>query len=141
MDYLLEDFQEQDLTIIKLNKALEEIKTFLLSNYPFESGGLVDKDYNIYKYTSDNPSCHRFFPPNDFFLKLIRKQFLFSFHSHLHLLNPSEEDIFFIKNYDIPIIIYSLNWDRFLSVNIKHETSYFTWPITKDSLCIFRSQS
>ena len=141
MDYLLEDSQEQDLTITKLNKILEEIKIFLLSNYPFESGGLVDSDLNIYKFKSKNPNCHEFFPPDEFFMKVIRKKILFSFHSHLHLLNPSEQDIFFIKNYDIPIIIYSLNWNRFLSVNIKHETSYFTWPIKEDSLCIFRSES
>jgi hypothetical protein len=60
-------------------------------------------------------------PPNDFFMSLIRKPIFFSFHSHLHLLTPSEEDIFFIKNFNIPIIIYSLNWNRFLSVNIKNE--------------------
>ena len=141
MDYHLEDFQEQDHTIIKLNIVLKEIKNFLLSNYPFESGGLVDKNLNIYKYKSNYQSCHRFHPPDDFFLKIIRGDFLFSFHSHLHLLTPSDEDDFFIKNYDIPIIIYSLNWDRFLSVNIKHETSYFTWPITEDSLSIFRGKS
>lgn len=139
MDYLLEDSQEQDLTIIKLNNILKDIKYFLLSNYPFESGGLVDCNYNIYKYTAKNQNCHSFMPPDDFFLTLIRKPILFSFHSHLHLLTPSEDDLFFIKNYDIPIIIYSLNWDRFLSVNIKHETSYFTWPIEKDSLRLFSS--
>ena len=50
MDYLLADSQEQDRSIIKLNKAIEEIKKFLLSNYPFESGGLVDFDFNVYKY-------------------------------------------------------------------------------------------
>ena len=141
MDYPLEDSQEQDHTIIKLNFILKDIKSFLLSNYPFESGGLVDIDFNIYKYKANNPSCHSFMPPDDFFITLIRKPILFSFHSHLHLLTPSEDDIFFIKNYDIPIIIYSLNWDRFLSVNIKHETSYFTWPIEKDSLRIFSSKS
>jgi proteasome lid subunit RPN8/RPN11 len=137
MDYRLVDFQEQDRTIIKLNIVLKDIKSFLISNYPFESGGLVDSDFNIYKYKAKNQSCHVFMPPDDFFITLIRKPILFSFHSHLHLLTPSKEDIFFIKNYDIPIIIYSLNWNRFLSVNIKNETSYFTWPIEKDSLCFF----
>ena len=141
MDCLSEDSQEQDLITIKLNNTLKDIKSFLLSNYPFESGGLVDYDFNIYKYTANHQSCHKFMPPDDFFLTLIRKPILFSFHSHLHLLTPSEDDIFFIKNYDIPIIIYSLNWDRFLSVNIKHETSYFTWPIEKDSLCFFSSEN
>ena len=134
MDYLLVDFQEQDHSITKLNNAIKEIKIFLLSNYPFESGGLVDCDFNVYKYKAVNPSCHRFMPPDDFFTTLIRKPMLFSFHSHLHLLTPSEEDLFFIKNFDIPVIIYSLNWNGFLSVNIKNETSYFTWPIKKNSL-------
>ena len=140
MDYLLGDSQEQGHTIIKLNEVIKDIKYFLLSNYPFESGGLVDCDFNVYKYKAINPSCHEFIPPDDFFMTLIRKPMLFSFHSHLHLLTPSEEDIFFIKNFDVPIIIYSLNWDSFLSVNIKNETSYFTWPIEKDSLSIFSSK-
>ena len=73
MDYLLADSQEQDRSIIKLNKAIEEIKKFLLSNYPFESGGLVDFDFNVYKYKAVNPSCHRFMPPNDFFMSLIKE--------------------------------------------------------------------
>ena len=141
MDYLLVDFQEQDHSITKLNNAIKEIKIFLLSNYPFESGGLVDCDFNVYKYKAVNPSCHRFMPPDDFFMSLIRKPILFSFHSHLHLLTPSEEDLFFIKNFNIPIIIYSLNWNRFLSVNIKNETSYFTWPLEKDSLPFLSSES
>jgi proteasome lid subunit RPN8/RPN11 len=141
MDCRLVDFQEQDHTIIKLNIVLKDIKNFLISNYPFESGGLVDFDFNVYKYKAVNPSCHRFMPPNDFFMSLIRKPILFSFHSHLHLLTPSEEDLFFIKNFNIPIIIYSLNWNRFLSVNIKNETSYFTWPLEKDSLPFLSSKS
>ena len=32
-----------------------------------------------------------------------------------------------MKNYDIPIIIYSLNKNTFLSVNIKNETNLITW--------------
>jgi hypothetical protein len=47
MDCHLADFQEQDRTIIKLNIVLKDIKSFLISNYPFESGGLVDSDFNI----------------------------------------------------------------------------------------------
>lgn len=134
MDYLMVDFLEQDLSIIKHKNLFKSIKKFLLQKYPFESGGLVDQDLNILYYQSIYDSCHSYFPPPQFYVDLVKKPILFSFHSHLHLLKPSEEDIFFLKSYDIPIIIYSLNYNRFLSVNINNETSGFTWYTKKIDL-------
>ena len=123
----MEDFRELDHIIIKHKHILLQIKSLLLKNYPFETGGLVDENLNIFHYNSVCNSCHSYIPPAEFFFDLINKKILFSFHSHLHLLKPSDEDIFFLKNYDIPIIIYSLNYNRFLSVNINNETGRFTW--------------
>jgi len=110
------------------------IKKLLLNNYPFESGGLIDENLNILYYPSLQNNCHSYYPPPQFFVSVVKKKILFSFHSHLHILDPSEEDIFFLKNYDIPIIIYSLNYDCFLSVNIKNEGSRSTWNIKKINL-------
>lgn len=134
MDYLMVDSQALDPTIIKHKTLFKSIKKHLLQKYPFESGGLVDQDLNILYYPSIKNSCHHYFPPDEFYLDLIRKPILFSFHSHLHLLKPSEEDIFFLKSYDFPIIIYSLNYNSFLSVNINNETSGFTWYTKKIDL-------
>lgn len=128
------DSQALDPTIIKHKTLFKSIKKLLLQKYPFESGGLVDQDLNILYHPSIKNSCHRYFPPDEFYLDLIRKPILFSFHSHLHLLKPSEEDIFFLKSYDFPIIIYSLNYNSFLSVNINNETSGFTWYTKKIDL-------
>jgi len=127
MVYLMGDFQELGHIIIKRKDIFLNIKSLLLSKYPFESGGLIDEDLNILYYPSLQDNCHCYYPPPEFFVSVIKKKILFSFHSHLHILDPSEEDIFFLKNYDIPIIIYSLNYNRFLSVNIKNETGCFTW--------------
>ncbi len=134
MDYHMEDFLELDPTIIKHKNLLLSIKKLLLNNYPFESGGLVDKNLNILSYPSLQNDCHSYYPPPQFFVSVVKKKILFSFHSHLHILDPSEEDIFFLKNYDIPIIIYSLNYDCFLSVNIKNEGSRSTWNTKKINL-------
>ncbi len=134
MDYHMEDFLELDPTIIKHKNLLLSIKKLLLNNYPFESGGLIDENLNILYYPSLQNDCHSYYPPPQFFVSVVKKKILFSFHSHLHILDPSEEDIFFLKNYDIPIIIYSLNYDCFLSVNIKNEGSRFTWNIKKINL-------
>jgi proteasome lid subunit RPN8/RPN11 len=130
----MEDFLELDPTIIKHKNLLLSIKKLLLNNYPFESGGLVDKNLNILSYPSLQNDCHSYYPPPQFFVSVVKKKIIFSFHSHLHILDPSEEDIFFLKNYDIPIIIYSLNYDCFLSVNIKNEGSRITWNTQKINL-------
>ncbi len=134
MDYHMEDFLELDPTIIKHKNLLLSIKKLLLNNYPFETGGLIDKNLNILYYPSLQNDCHSYYPPPQFFVSVVKKKILFSFHSHLHILDPSEEDIFFLKNYDIPIIIYSLNYDCFLSVNIKNEGSRSTWNTKKINL-------
>lgn len=137
MDCPSEDFQQRDLSVIKFNSILTVIKRELLANYPFEHGGLVDFDGNVSFYPSKKGHCHFYLPCFDFYKCLLNKKIWFSFHSHLHLLKPSEDDFFFIKNYDIPIIIYSLNYNSFLSVNTKNETNYFTWPFEEVDLPIF----
>jgi hypothetical protein len=130
----MEDFLELDPTIIKHKNLLLSIKKLLLNNYPFESGGLIDENLNILYYPSLQNDCHSYYPPPQFFISVVKKKIIFSFHSHLHVLHPSEEDVFFLKNYDIPIIIYSLNYDCFLSVNIKNEGSRITWNTQKINL-------
>lgn len=137
MGFLMVDFQEHDHIIIKHKSLFIKIKNLLIQQYPFESGGLVDKDLNILYYPSVDNDCHSYTPPPQFFVDLVKKSILFSFHSHLHILNPSDEDIFFLKSYDVPIIIYSLNNKSFLSVNTNNEASRFTWSTQKISLSDF----
>ncbi len=128
MDYLMEDFLVQDLIITKSNeKILLDIKKRLLSYYPFETGGLIDSCQNVHFYQSLNNNCHHYYPPPEFYVSLIKNKIVCSFHSHLHILKPSEQDLFFIKNFDIPIIIYSLNYNRFLSVKYNNEDNCLTW--------------
>lgn len=128
MGYLMGDFQVQDLTITKHNKKiLLDIKKRLLSHYPFETGGLIDSFKNIHFYESLHNNCHHYYPPPEFYVSLIKNKIVCSFHSHLHILKPSEQDLFFIKNFDIPIIIYSLNYDSFLSVKYNNEDDSLTW--------------
>ena len=137
MDSHSVDFQQQDLSVIKFNRILQQIKTGLLQNYPFESGGLVFSNGEVCFYKSKKDHCHSYLPSFQFYKDLLVKDVWFSFHSHLHLLKQSDDDIFFIKNYNIPIIIYSLNYNCFLSVNTKNETNYFTWPVEEGRLPVF----
>lgn len=129
MDYHLADFLGLNHTITKHKDLFFDIKKILLRKYPFEHGGLVDLDFNVLEYESSHSDCHNYFPNHSFFIDLVRKRHLFSFHSHLHFLDPSENDLFFIKNYNIPIIIYSLNYDTFLGVNTRYERYCFSWNI------------
>ena len=82
----------------------------------------------IKEYPSKIKDCHNYLPIDDFYIDIVKNQnVVASFHSHLNSLTPSGNDLFFMKNYDIPIIIYSLNKNTFLSVNIKDETNLITW--------------
>lgn len=125
----MEDFRALGLITTRHKKLFAEIKKLLLRKYPFESGGLVDFDLNILHFSSKKDNCLTYYPPDEFYLSLIRNKYLFCYHSHLHILRPSEDDLFFIKNYDLPLIIYSLNFDKFLSVNRYNETNCLTWPV------------
>lgn len=129
MDFRMEDFRGLDPTITRHKSLFAGIKRLLLSKYPFESGGLVDFDLNIFPFQSKKDNCWTYYPPDEFYLSIVRNKYLFCYHSHLHILKPSKDDLFFIKNYDLPLIIYSLNFDKFLSVNTKDEANYLTWPV------------
>jgi hypothetical protein len=130
------DFLEQDLSTIQFEKILNAIQSYCLSNYPYESGGLIYKDGSIKTYASQINDCNRYLPIYEFYIDLVKgENVLASFHSHLYILKPSDDDLFFIKNYDIPIIIYSLNNKAYLSVNIKNETNLITWPFEKTCVC------
>lgn len=129
MDYHLADFLGLDRLTIKHKTILVDIKRILLSKYPFEHGGLVNHNLEIIEYKSTSLDCHNYIPPQEFFISLVRNKHLFSFHSHLNLVEPSENDLFFIRNYNLPIIIYSLNFDLFLGVNKENEKYRLSWNI------------
>jgi len=129
------DFLEQDLTIIQCKFLLKSIKNYCLSNYPYESGGLIFRNGSLKSYQSKIKDCHNYLPIDDFYTDIVKNNnIVASFHSHLNSLTPSDNDFFFIKNYDIPIIIYSLNDNTFLSVNIKNETNLITWNFEETCL-------
>jgi len=122
------DFLGQNLSIIQYKDLLKSIKNYCLSNYPYESGGLIFANGVTKEYKSKIKDCHNYLPIDDFYIDIVKNQnVVASFHSHLNSLTPSGNDLFFMKNYDIPIIIYSLNKNTFLSVNIKDETNLITW--------------
>lgn len=119
-------FRELGRTITKFS-VFSSIKKELLRAYPFESGGLVYKTGEIRVFHSLQNNCLSYYPSNEFFVSIIKDKPLFCFHSHLHLPKPSNEDLFFLKSYELPLIIYSLNYDCFSSVNIRGEEDYLTW--------------
>lgn len=117
---------ELDLLTIQLD-TLSRIKKYCLCNRPFESGGLILKNQKIVYCESFNNDKYNFYPDHSFYLYLTKPQNIaYSFHSHPDSPYPSDNDIFFIKNYDIPLIIYSLKLNTFLSVNIKNEKTIIT---------------
>lgn len=120
------DFQEPDLSTIQLD-TLCEIKKYCLRNNPFESGGFILKDQRVVCCESFYNDKYNYYPDHSFYLYLTKPDNIaYSFHSHPDSPYPSDNDIFFIKNYDIPIIIYSLKLNVFLSVNIKNEKTIIT---------------
>jgi proteasome lid subunit RPN8/RPN11 len=124
--YLMVDFQVLDLLTMQLD-VLSEIKKYCISLSPYESGGLVLNNKQIIYCDSKYKDSHNFYPDDIFYLYLRRPENIsFSFHSHPDSLDPSDNDIFFIKNYDIPLIIYSLKLNTFSSVNIKNEKTIIT---------------
>jgi proteasome lid subunit RPN8/RPN11 len=130
----MEDFQELDHLIIPHN-SFNDIKEYCLKNYPYESGGLVLNTNEIVFIESLRKDMLNYYPSLDFYKYIIKSSLVkFVFHSHLYSPEPSENDIFFIKNYDIPAIIYSLNKNVFLSVNIKHEEINTAWYIEEAGL-------
>ena len=125
-DYLMVDFPELNLSITQFD-LLYKIKTYCLSLSPYESGGLVLKNKEIVYFKSLFENEYNFYPDYEFYLYLRQPENIsFCFHSHPDSPYPSDNDIFFIKNYDIPLIIYSLRLSTFLGVNIKNEKTIIT---------------
>ena len=120
------DSLELDLSTIQFD-LLSKIKTYCLSLSPYESGGLVLKNEQIIYFKSLCENEYNFYPDYEFYLYLRQPENIsFCFHSHPDSPYPSDNDIFFIKNYDIPLIIYSLRLSTFLGVNIKNEKTIIT---------------
>lgn len=135
------DFQEQDLLITQLD-LFNNIRRYCIENSPYESGGLVLKDNKIIYCGSKHKDALNYYPDDIFYLYLRKPENIsFSFHSHPDSPYPSDNDIFFIKNYDIPLIIYSLKLNTFLSVNIKNEKINFTWFVEEAGLWKFNGKS
>jgi proteasome lid subunit RPN8/RPN11 len=125
-DYLMVDSLELNLSTIQFD-LLYKIKTYCLSLSPYESGGLVLKNKEILYFKSLCENEYNFYPDYEFYLYLRKPENIsFCFHSHPDSPYPSDNDIFFIKNYDIPLIIYSLRLSTFLGVNIKNEKTIIT---------------
>ena len=125
-DYLMVDSLELNLSTIQFD-LLSKIKTYCLSLSPYESGGLVLKNKKILYFKSLCENEYNFYPDYEFYLYLRQPENIsFCFHSHPDSPYPSDNDIFFIKNYDIPLIIYSLRLSTFLGVNIKNEKTIIT---------------
>lgn len=123
----LEVFLGLDHLNIQYN-IFNKIKNYCLSKYPYESGGLVKNNSEIIFCESVRQDLINFIPDNTFYYHLCKRDDIsFTFHSHLFSADPSENDLFFIKNFDIPIIIYSLKYNIFSGVNIKNEKIITTW--------------
>jgi proteasome lid subunit RPN8/RPN11 len=127
-DYLMEGSPELNLLNLSCNGSLGKIAKNLKKTYPFESGGLVYGDFSVKQFESRTNNRHEYLPVNSFFLSLVRDKPIFCYHSHLNSPEPSEKDLFFVKSYGIALIIYSLHYKVFLSVNSKYETRSFSWP-------------
>lgn len=137
----MEDFQGLDLLNIQ-HKTFNEIKKYCLSRFPYESGGLVKNNDEIIFCESLKKDLINYTPDANFFYHLTRVPAIkYSFHSHLFSPDPSDNDIFFIKNYNIPIIIYSLKYNVFSGVNIKNEKIITTWYFEKAGMWDFDGQS
>lgn len=123
------DFLAQDHLNIELKNVYAEIKNYCRKKYPFESGGYVTKDFKLHFFDSVKDSCLFYLPKHNFYLDIINKKdtILFAFHSHVSFKDASEEDLKFIKLYDISSLIYIMNSDLFLSVNTRYEKSYLSW--------------
>ncbi len=131
----MEDFQVQDHSNILLYNSFKHIKQYCKKNYPYESGGFIKRDYSLIYVKSIIKDMLNFYPEPVFYNYLRKPDLLkYTFHSHLDCPLPSDNDIFFVKNYDIPIIIYSLNRNIFLSVNIIDEKINTTWYIEEAGL-------
>ncbi len=140
-DYLMEDFLELDLSTIRFD-VLYKIKTYCLSLSQYESGGLVLKNKEVIYFNSLCENKYNFYPDYAFYLYLRQPENIsFCFHSHPDSPYPSDNDIFFIKNYNIPLIIYSIKLNTFLSVNIKNEKTIITRFIEETGLWEFDDQS
>ena len=72
---------------------------------------------------------HIYAPPYDFYLDIInfKNDILFCFHSHINNEKVSENDLKFIKVYNLDSLIYIIDSKKFLSVNTKYEKNYFSW--------------
>jgi len=140
-DCLMEHFQELDLLNIQSN-IFNAIKNYCLDKYPYESGGLVKNYSEIIFCESIRKDLINFVPDKIFYNHLCKPDDIsFTFHSHLFSADPSENDIFFIKNFDIPIIIYSLKYNIFSGVNIKNEKIITTWYFEEAGMWKLNSQS
>lgn len=133
----MELFLELDHLNIQ-SDILNKIKNYCLNKYPYESGGLVKKNSEIIFCESMRKDLINFMPEKSFYKHLCEPEDIsFTFHSHLFSTDVSENDIFFIKNFDIPITIYSLKYNFFSSVNIKNEKIITTWYFEKAGLWVF----
>jgi len=94
----------------ELTKVYEKIRNYCRNRSTYESGGHVYKNYDIdfFEPVEKHESCY--LPNIEFYMNLINKKedILFSFHSHLEETQPSEEDISFIRVYNINSLIYIL---------------------------------
>lgn len=121
----------QDPMNTELKDVYNEIAVRCSENASIETGGYVDKDLNVCFFDSIVESPDFFIPPHSFYLDIINRKedILFCFHSHIYNANASEEDIKFIKIYNIPSLIYIIKDSEFLSVNTKYEEDRFSWDI------------
>tara|TARA_E500000305_G_scaffold109324_2_gene113997 strand:- start:545 stop:913 length:369 start_codon:yes stop_codon:yes gene_type:complete len=113
----------------ELNKVYDKIACNSIKNDPFESGGYVKKDFSITFFQSVHLHSHIYAPPYDFYLDIInfKNDILFCFHSHINNEEVSENDLKFIKVYNLDSLIYIIDSKKFLSVNTKYEKNYFSW--------------
>lgn len=134
-------FLEQDHLNIQSN-IFNTIKNYSLDKYPYESGGLVKNCSEIIFCESVRKDLINFIPDKTFYKHLLKPEDInFTFHSHLFSIDPSENDIFFIKNFDIPVIIYSLKYNVFSSVNIKNEKIITSWFFEEAGIWKLNSKS
>jgi len=66
------DFLEQDLSIIQYKDLLKSIRNHCLSNYPYESGGLILANGVIKEYPSKIKDCHNYLPIDDFYIDIVK---------------------------------------------------------------------
>lgn len=126
----MEDFPALDLTNIELADVYDKISKYCLDKRDYETGGIVKKDLSVSFFEPIAKHEAVYLPDFDFYLEVInnKKDILFCFHSHLQNDDASEEDLKFIKVYNIPSLIYIINSNKFLSVNTRYEKSRFSWP-------------